>query len=185
MSIKSVVARILPLVALLTLGSTTAHAGWILVGDESPEDGGTIANNPAQLPREAPYNNDPQSIAVWLQDLENLDSPPSLISAGDVGSGSGTWTLNNIDAAAVYLTLHYGNFPGGFGLSSDFGNVMIAFRCVQNEVSCSSFSAPWRGLSNYRIYGSTAVPEPATLALLGAGLVGMGLARRRRRASAA
>jgi hypothetical protein len=167
--------RTLPVLAALVFGSGAAQAGWIVIADA---DGTDSATNPTN----GGTSNSPASVAAWLQDLENLAAPPALIDAGDVADASGLWSLTNIDAGAQYLSLHYGNFPGGMGLSRDYGNVLIAFRCVVDEVSCATFSAPGSGLSNYRVFGTaTAVPEPATLALLGAGLVGMGLARRRRR----
>lgn len=183
---SSIWLRALPLAALLAFATPAAQAGWILIPDENPEDGGTIANNPAELPWEAPYSSSPDAVGAWIQDLADLSTAPTLLDAANVPQGSGTWTLTDISGGALFLALHYGNFPGGFGLSNEYGNVAIAFQCVNDGVSCSTFSAPWRGLSNYRVYGTaTAVPEPTTLALLGAGLAGVGFARRKRAQNAA
>lgn len=167
-------ARTASIVLALAIGSTTAHAAWIPIVDVDWTDSASNPDGPS-LPGGQPSNqgtSGTSQLALWLQDLLNLPTAPTLLASADSFSGS---SITGIASGAQYLTLHYGNLLG-------LRNVTAAFGC---STGCESFTGyTTQGLSNYRIFGTaptSSVPEPATLGLLGAGLLGLGLSRRRRR----
>lgn len=83
---------------------------------------------------------------------------------------------------------------GGFGLSDFIGSDLLDFRIVRtlraDLLNCGAFDSCWQKNSGNAWTGSvnveysySTVPEPATMALMGIGLAGLGAGRLRKRKS--
>jgi hypothetical protein len=104
----------------------------------------------------------------------------SLISGGVAGDTSGQPT------ASVMLSFNTAAGASGFFSPQPFYDMVLAgFQNLPSQVSVSGNVVTITGGGGSANYAARQVPEPTSLALLGAGLVGLFAARRRRETAAA
>jgi hypothetical protein len=177
--------------ALTLLSSlSTAHAAAVTCGDLTLGTR-TATVDPAMECTAAGLGNlgDTQLLALpYVDDIlerDNANSNGGLLNITGEGSNSGTWSFGSSVWTSwqnVYLYFHFGNVDGQ-GSTYDPDYFIVRLSPIDTSGTWTVNPDKRGALSNIALMVGTPtnkVPEPGTLALLGLGLAGIALVRRRR-----
>jgi hypothetical protein len=133
----------------------------------------------------------PETSTLVDRDDSNSDGDGLLEITGE-GALSGTWAFASSlwdDYDRVFLAFHFGGAGDVDASNPDSFIVELAPEDIAGLWSIGGVGAKLNALSNIALLGSgdggggdDEIPEPGVLFLMGAGLLGLGLARRRKSA---
>ena len=117
------------------------------------------------------------------RDTTNNNGGP--LNIGGVGSQTtGSWSFTG-SGTTSFLYFHFGNGNGAAANNPDYFVFQLTTPtgAASGTWTAGGTGADWNGMSNIAVAyrgTTTRVPEPTTLALLGLGLIGLTVVRRRR-----
>lgn len=186
----------LALVAAMMLGGTTAQAGFInggvsLTGTVSNPSSGTVLDTRnitanTKTAGSGDFTQAPNFTTIW-QDfvLTNPMPSPFVLSNSTFGTFTGSIVSDSLDGGVTagngQRTIVYkGSFTAGSLFAADIRDATEADLTITLNQSTTGPNTFFSGTTTLTAFGTTAVPEPTTIALFGLGALGL-VARRFRR----